>query len=135
MSDKEDTSLVPRPSGELVRIPPGASAIIDGMVDDATAIIRTRDTDQQEKSLAQSGIRLDPELVQAGGRMAHLCVKSGIHRFVDFAKHMAAEFGAKVNPISSRCTNGCEIRPAPTRLWLRRWTVPMRSNGWLSRRR
>ena len=98
MSDKEDTSLVPRPSGELVRIPPGASAIIDGMVDDATAIIRTRDTDQQEKSLAQSGIRLDPELVQAGGRMAHLYVKSGIHRFVDFAKHMAAEFGAKVKP-------------------------------------
>jgi len=44
MSGKEDTSLVPRPSGELVRIPPGASAIIDGMVNDTTAIIRTRDT-------------------------------------------------------------------------------------------
>ena len=44
MSDKEDTSIVPRPSGELARIPPGASAIIDGMVNDATDIIRARDT-------------------------------------------------------------------------------------------
>ena len=43
MSDKNDTSLVPRPSCELARIPPGASAIIDGMVNDVAAIIRTDD--------------------------------------------------------------------------------------------
>ena len=43
MSDKKDTSLVPRPAGELARIPPGAGAIIEGMVNDATDIIRARD--------------------------------------------------------------------------------------------
>ncbi len=43
MSDKEDTFLVPRPAGELPRIPPGATAIIDGMVNDAKALIRSRD--------------------------------------------------------------------------------------------
>ena len=41
MSDKEDTSLVLRPSGELARRPSGATAIIDSMVNDATEIIRT----------------------------------------------------------------------------------------------
>lgn len=49
MSDKEDISLVPRPSGDLARIPPGASAIIDGMVNDATNIIRAREAGRQEK--------------------------------------------------------------------------------------
>ena len=43
MGDKKDTSLVPRPAGELVRIPPGAGAIIESMVNDATDIMRTRD--------------------------------------------------------------------------------------------
>ena len=41
MSDKKNTSLVPRPAGELARIPPGATEIIDSMVNDATEIIRT----------------------------------------------------------------------------------------------
>ena len=41
MSNNEDTSLVPRPSGELARRPPGATAIIDSMVNDVTEIIRT----------------------------------------------------------------------------------------------
>ena len=43
MSDKEDIYLVPRPSGELARIPPGARAIRDSMVNDATDILRVRD--------------------------------------------------------------------------------------------
>lgn len=43
MSDKGDTALVLRPSSELTRISPGASAIIDGMVNDATDIIRVRE--------------------------------------------------------------------------------------------
>ena len=50
MSDKEDTSLIPRPSGELARIPPGASAIIDGMVNDATNLIHSRDAARQDKT-------------------------------------------------------------------------------------
>ena len=43
MRDKEETSLVPRPSGELARIPPGPRAIHDSMVNDATEIIRARE--------------------------------------------------------------------------------------------
>lgn len=98
MSDKKDTSLVPRPSSELARIPPGTSAIIDGIVNDATEIIHARDADRQEKSKARSGISLDPELMQAGGRMAYLYIKAGVRRFVDFAKRMLNKFGARAKP-------------------------------------
>ena len=88
MSDKENTSLVPRPSGELVRIPPGASAIIDGMVNDATDIICTRDairhriggyefreTDYQQLQIWAKATDLQPEEFLEG---MNLIVSDGI---------------------------------------------------------
>ena len=44
MRGKEEKSLVSRPSGELARIPSAASAIIEGMVNDAADIIHARET-------------------------------------------------------------------------------------------
>ncbi len=66
MSDKEDSSIFPRASGDLVRIPPGASAIIGGMVNDAMEIIHARDTSQQRKTDSQSNTRSDPEVLGSG---------------------------------------------------------------------
>ena len=106
MSDKEDTSLVPRPSGELVRIPPGASAIINGMVNDATDIIRARDTDRQEQTGSQSDIRLDPEVLEAGIRVSGYYIEGGICKFADFARRMVEEFGEKIKPHLKAFYNG-----------------------------
>ena len=106
MSDKEDTSLVPRHSGELVRIPPGARAIRDSMVNDATDIMRARDTDRQEQTGSQSDIRLDPEVFEAGIRVSGYYIEGGICKFADFARKMVEEFGEKIKPHLKAFYNG-----------------------------
>ena len=47
MSDKDRKSIVSRPTGELARTRPGAAAIIDRMIDDATDILRRRNPGQR----------------------------------------------------------------------------------------
>lgn len=111
MSDKKNTSLVPRPSSELARIPPGASAIIDGMVNDATDIIRARDADRQEKSRARSGISLDPQLMAEGIELGYLYVKSGVRRFPDFAKLVLNAIGARAKPYIAMWYEGIRSYP------------------------
>ena len=99
MSDKKEVIfLVPRPSGELARIPPGANAIIDGMVNDATDIIRARDADRQEQTGSQSDIRLDPEVFEAGITVSGYYIEGGICQFADFVRKMVEEFGEKIKP-------------------------------------
>ena len=106
MSDKENTSLVPRPAGELVRLSPGASAIIDSMVNEATDIIRTRETDRKEQAGSQSDIRLDPEVFEAGIRVSGYYIEGGICKFADFARRMVEEFGEKIKPYLKAFYNG-----------------------------
>lgn len=106
ISDKEGSSLVPRPSGELAYIPPGASAIIDGMVSDVTDIMRARDIDRQEQTSSQSDIRLDPEAFEAGIRVSGYYIEGGICKFADFARKMVEEYGEKIKPYLKALYNG-----------------------------
>ena len=106
MSDKEDSSIVPRPAGELARIPPGDSVIIDGMVNDATYIIHARETDRQEQAVSQSDIRPDPEVFEAGIRVSGYYIEGGICKFADFARKMVEEYGEKIKPYLKAFYNG-----------------------------
>ena len=88
MSDKEDTSLIFRPSGKLAHIPPGAIAIIDSMVNDATDLIRTRDADRQEKTGSQSNTRWDPEVMTLGTELAAFYIEAGARNFGLYVKNV-----------------------------------------------
>ena len=93
MSDKEDSSIVPRASGELVRIPPGASAIIGGMVSDAMEIIHARDTGQQKKTDSQSNTRSDPEVMTLGTKIAAFHIEAGARNFSSYVKKVMEDMG------------------------------------------
>ena len=111
MSDKDAPSLVPSPSGESAYIPPGARAIRDSIVHDATEIIRAREASQQKKTDFQSSTRLEPEVCEAGIRVAVYYIEGGIHKFVDFARKMVEVFGEKIKPYLKAFYNGLREMP------------------------
>ena len=106
MRDKDTTSLVPKPSGQLARLSPRAGAIIDGMVNDATEVMRVRDASQQKKADSQSNTRSDPEVMTLGTKIAAFHVEAGARSFADFARKMVEEFGEKIKPYLKAFYNG-----------------------------
>ncbi len=98
MSDKEETSLFPRPSGELARTPSGASAIIDGMVNDATEIIRARDADQQEKTGSKLSTEAKYKLIEIILVIVWFSVEAGVRKFGDVAQVVLRESGEAARP-------------------------------------
>ena len=102
MSDKEDTSLILRPSGKLAHIPPGASAIIDSMVNDATDLISTRDADRQEKTGSQSNTRWDPEVMTLGTELAAFYIEAGARNFGLYVKNVRSSSNPTSNPGTMR---------------------------------
>ena len=111
MSDKEDTSLVPRPSGELVRIPPRASAIIDDMVNDATDIIRTRDADRRGKTGSRLDIKLNSKQHELIIVIVWFSVEAGVRKFGDVAQVVLREVGGAARPYLKMWYNGVRYYP------------------------
>ena len=71
MSDKDSKSIASRPTGELTRTRPGAAAIIDRMIDDATDILRRRNAGQRmsgDQELGETDSRNSDEEGSASAR-------------------------------------------------------------------
>ena len=111
MSDKEDTSLVPRPSGALARIPPGASAIIDGMVNDATDIIRARYANRQEKAGSQLSTEVKFKLIELILVIVWFSVEARVQKLSDVAKMVLWELGETARPYLKMCYKGVRDYP------------------------